>query len=161
MLSLGFTNLAEDNVKLIYVPCYLNGNDGIFNMSYYDLIPGFDLTMFASYYEPWGYTPLESIAFGVPTLTTDLAGFGQWIKDNFENETCGVNVIHRTDSNYSELVMTMADKVKEFYGKSESEISKLRAAAAKTSKCASWDNFIKYYLDVYSVAIQNSKKRKS
>ena len=161
MLSLGFTNLAEDNVKLIYVPCYLNGNDGIFNMSYYDLIPGFDLTMFASYYEPWGYTPLESIAFGVPTLTTDVAGFGQGIKDNFENETCGVNVIHRTDSNYSELVMTMADKVKEFYGKSESEISKLRAAAAKTSKCASWDNFIKYYLDVYSVAIQNSKKRKS
>ena len=116
--------------------------------------------MFASYYEPWGYTPLESIAFGVPTVTTDLAGFGQWIKDNFENESCGVSVIHRTDSNYSELVMTMADKVKAFYSMSDDEVAKLRAAASKTSKCASWENFIKYYQDVYSIAIKNSKSRK-
>ncbi len=160
MCSLGFTNLAEDNVKLIYVPCYLNGDDGIFNLCYYDLIPGFDLTVFASYYEPWGYTPLESIAFGVPTVTTDLAGFGQWIKDNFENEKCGTSVIHRSDSNYGELVHNMASKIKQIYNMPESEIKRLRTEAQKTAKVASWDNFIKYYQDVYSIALKNSKNRK-
>ena len=73
-----------------------------------------------------------------------MAGFGQWIKDNFENESCGVSVIHRTDSNYSELVMTMADKVKAFYAMNDADVAKLRAAASKTSKSASWENFIKF-----------------
>ncbi|MDR0766528.1 MAG: glycogen/starch synthase, partial [Odoribacteraceae bacterium] len=69
-------NGANDRVKVIFCPCYLSGNDGIFNLSYYDLLVGMDLTVFPSYYEPWGYTPLESLAFKVPTITTTLAGFG-------------------------------------------------------------------------------------
>ena len=159
MKHLGFTNFIEEHVKLIYVPCYLNGNDGIFNMSYYDLIPGFDLTVFASYYEPWGYTPLESIAFGVPTITTDLAGFGQWIKDNFENEKCGVKVIHRTDSNYSELVHEISDTIEQFSAMPEESAKILRKAAQRTAKQASWDNFIKFYQDVYSIALTNAQNR--
>ena len=59
-------NRKEDKVKIIFVPCYLDGNDGIFNMHYYDLLIGNDLTVFPSYYEPWGYTPTESLAFHVP-----------------------------------------------------------------------------------------------
>lgn len=159
MKSLGFTNFIEEHVKLIYVPCYLNGNDGIFDMSYYDLIPGFDLTVFASYYEPWGYTPLESIAFGVPTVTTDLAGFGQWIKDNFEGDKCGVKVIHRTDSNYSELVHEISSTIKHFAGMPAETHNALRKAAQRTAKEASWDNFIKYYQEVYSAALINAKNR--
>ena len=60
---------ASSKVKVIFVPTYLNQNDGIFNKNYYELLVGMDLTVFASYYEPWGYTPLESIAFSVPTIT--------------------------------------------------------------------------------------------
>ena len=75
---LGIMNAPTDKVKLIFIPCYLNGNDGIVNMSYYDVILGNDLCIYPSYYEPWGYTPLESIAFKVPCITTDLAGFGLW-----------------------------------------------------------------------------------
>ena len=59
----GLYNSAEQNVKVIFVPTYLSGNDGIFNLSYYDLLVGFDLTLFPSYYEPWGYTTMESAAF--------------------------------------------------------------------------------------------------
>ena len=76
--ALNFNNATGDKVKVYFVPSYLNGNDGVFNMSYYDLLVGLDLTIFPSYYEPWGYTPLESLAFSVPTLTTSLAGFGLW-----------------------------------------------------------------------------------
>ena len=100
--ALGFHNEPQDKVTVIDVPCYLNGNDGIFNMSYYDLLAGLDAAVFPSYYEPWGYTPLESAAFGVPTITTDLAGFGQWVLDRFgdDSDRYGVKVLHRTDSNY-------------------------------------------------------------
>ena len=76
----GFTNLAADKLKIIFVPCYLDGRDGIFNKPYYDLLIGMDATVYPSYYEPWGYTPLESIAFGIPTITTDLAGFVYGLK---------------------------------------------------------------------------------
>ena len=159
MRSLGFTNYIEDRVKLVYVPCYLNGSDGVFNMSYYDLIPGLDLSVFASYYEPWGYTPLESVAFGVPTITTDLAGFGQWVKDEYGDKECGVKVLHRTDSNYDELVHGIADTIEGVFVKSQSEIKTIRAAAQKVSKNASWDNFMKYYQEAYDVALKNAKNR--
>lgn len=159
MRSLGFTNYIEDRVKLVYVPCYLNGSDGVFNMCYYDLIPGLDLSVFASYYEPWGYTPLESVAFGVPTITTDLAGFGQWVKDEYGDKECGVKVLHRTDSNYDELVHGIADTIEGVFVKSQSEIKTIRAAAQKVSKNASWDNFMKYYQEAYDVALKNAKNR--
>lgn len=159
MKNLDFTNYVEDRVKLIYVPCYLNGDDGVFNVSYYDLIPGFDLTVFASYYEPWGYTPLESAAFGVPTVTTDLSGFGQWVKDNFEDGKCGVRVIHRTDSNYDELVHNIAGTMEKAYEMDPTAMKQLRKSVRKTAKEASWDNFIRYYQDVYSIALTKAKIR--
>ena len=81
MHYLGMHNSVYDKVKIIFVPSYLNGDDGIFNKNYYDLMLGNDLSVYASYYEPWGYTPLESIAFHVPTITTDLAGFGLLVKE--------------------------------------------------------------------------------
>ena len=79
------TNAPDTKVKIIFVPSYLNGDDGIFNMPYYDLLIGFDLTIFPSYYEPWGYTPLESLMFSIPTITTSLSGFGLWVRTYFEN----------------------------------------------------------------------------
>lgn len=78
-------NLKDDKVKIIFLPCYLTGNDGVINMSYYDLVLGNDLCIYPSYYEPWGYTPLEAIAFKVPCITTDLAGFGLWANSEKAN----------------------------------------------------------------------------
>jgi len=95
---LGIRNSKEDKVKIIFVPCYLDENDGVFDLSYYDLLLGYDLSVYPSYYEPWGYTPLESIAFHVPTVTTDLTGFGLWIQSIRTQHGLedGVKVIHRS-----------------------------------------------------------------
>ena len=160
MNYLGMHNAHNENVYVIYVPSYLNGDDGIFNMSYYELIPGLDCTVFASYYEPWGYTPLESVAFGVPTITTDLAGFGQWVLADFDNafEVCGVKVLHRTDSNYSELVDQIAYNVYALFSDSAIDIAKVRNAAMATSKAASWDNFVPMYVEAYDQALENLHK---
>ena len=108
--ALGFGQNPNSDVQVVYVPCYLNGNDGIFNLAYYDMLGGMDATAFPSYYEPWGYTPLESVAFGVPTVTTSLSGFGQWVLSDCQNgfENSGVEVITRGDSNYHEVVGSLA-----------------------------------------------------
>jgi glycosyltransferase involved in cell wall biosynthesis len=117
-----FRNAAGDKVKVLFIPCYLNGKDGIFNKTYYELLSGFDLTVFPSYYEPWGYTPLESIAFGVPTITTSLSGFGSWVTAQKlgHDLSDGVAVVNRTDHNYTEVVKKIAWSILDFAGKSES-----------------------------------------
>lgn len=155
--QVGF-NTNEGNVHVIYVPSYLQGDDGILNMTYYDILAGLDLTVFPSYYEPWGYTPLESVAFSVPTITTDLAGFGQWVLDSFGTDaiSCGVKVVHRSDSNYDETVHTIADSIYNVYKMSPDEILAVRCAAKNTASHASWVKFIDYYLDVYHQALEQN-----
>jgi glycosyltransferase involved in cell wall biosynthesis len=155
---LDFLNHPDFNTKIIFVPSYLNGNDGVFNLPYYDLLSGLDLTVFPSYYEPWGYTPLESIAFGVPTITTNLAGFGLWAKEEGvtgNDFSKGVEVVERTDSNYFDV----AEKIKENILKQVTEldskqISRNKKAAQTLSKKASWSQFIEYYLDAYDIALK-------
>ena len=153
--DLGFHNEGLDMVTVIDVPSYLNGADGIIDMSYYDLLPGLDAAVFPSYYEPWGYTPLESAAFGVPTITTDLAGFGQWVLDNYGDNPakCGVKVIHRTDGNYGETVHAVAASLVKLYEMKPKEAEQIGKVAHATSKVASWDNFIKYYDLAYAQAL--------
>ncbi len=159
--ALGIHNEPQDLVSVINVPSYLNGNDGVFNMSYYDLLSGLDAAVFPSYYEPWGYTPLESAAFGVPTITTDLAGFGQWVLDNFgdDSDMSGVKVVHRTDGNYADTVQTVVSGLINLYMMEPKMMKTVRNGARKTSKAASWDNFINYYDNAYSQALDVARLR--
>ena len=147
-------------MKIIFIPSYLEKNDGIFNKTYYDILIGFDLTVFPSYYEPWGYTPLESVAFGIPTITTDLSGFGQWVSKKTENITTGVGIVHRTDENYHEVAENIAEMVLQFAEKSDAEVEKIRAKASKTAQKALWKNFIKYYEKAFTIALKNNKQNR-
>lgn len=158
---LGMNNRAEDKVKVIFVPCYLDGNDGIFNKHYYDVLLGQDLSVYPSYYEPWGYTPLESVAFKVPTVTTDLAGFGIWVNGlkNQHGIDDGVEVIHRSDYNYFEVADAIKDTIVRFSGKSDAEVKTIRKRAAQVAEQALWKHFITYYYEAYDVALRNAQKR--
>lgn len=160
---LGFHNTADDKVVMIYVPCYLDGTDGLFGgMTYYDLLPALDATVFPSYYEPWGYTPLESVAFGVPTITTTLAGFGQWVNVTFgENafELSGVHVNERNDGNYTSLCEAIATQLIELERTDAATEGKLRKAASTTADLASWKHFIAYYQTAYADAMRHAEER--
>jgi glycosyltransferase involved in cell wall biosynthesis len=155
-------NRLDDKVKVIFLPCYLDGNDGILNLNYYDVVLGNDLCIYPSYYEPWGYTPLEAIAFKVPCITTDLAGFGRWANKEFGHEgriTDGVKVIHRTDYNYSEVADMIKDAVSYYSNLTDKEIEKCRKQAGDLSKKALWKEFIKYYYEAYDIALRRAAKR--
>ena len=156
-------NRKDEKVKVIFLPCYLDGKDGILNMTYYDIVLGNDLCIYPSYYEPWGYTPLEAIAFKVPCITTDLAGFGQWVNSTVGHEgqlMDGVKVIHRTDYNYSEVADAIKDTVAEFSAMTKKQVSDARSAADKLSKKALWSEFIKYYHEAYDIALRKAESRK-
>lgn len=152
MRDVNFANKPDDQLMVIDVPCYLNGHDGVIGLSYYDVLVGLDLTVFPSYYEPWGYTPLESIAFGVPTITTNLAGFGQWVLDRCGHDASasGVTVLRRTDSNYGETVHALAAELMQYYHLSPADKQRRNRAAQATSRQAQWQQFIAYYQQAYS-----------
>ena len=155
-------NREEDRVKLIFLPCYLTGDDGIINMPYYDVILGNDLCIYPSYYEPWGYTPLEAVAFHVPCITTDLAGFGLWANQELGHQggiADGVKVIHRTDYNYSEVADIIKETVAAYSNLTPEEVELARRNAADLSKRALWREFIKYYYEAYDIALRKAGER--
>ena len=152
--ELKFNNAIGDKVKVYFIPSYLNGNDGIFNMPYYDILCGLDLAMFPSYYEPWGYTPLEALAFRVPTLTTTLAGFGLWVKDHYGKDHPGITVLERNDSNYSDVVDGVVDRVREIASLDSDKRAEYRENARDVASIALWDNQIVYYKKAYSIALE-------
>lgn len=154
----GLSNAPENNIKVVYVPVYLDGEDGIFNLKYYDLLIGFDLSVFPSYYEPWGYTPLESIAFGIPTVTTSLAGFGLWVREHFTNQE-SVCVIERTDHNDEEVVSNIANAI-EFYSNCDTnKKAAINATAMQIAQKALWTNLYENYLNAYDIALSKSDMR--
>lgn len=159
------SNRLEEKVKIIFVPCYLDGKDGIFDMSYYDVLIGNDLSIYASYYEPWGYTPLESVAFHVPCITTSLSGFGMWankIKGEGQLSTLkdGVEVIPRTDYNYNEVADGIVRSLLEYAAWNKNAVNAARRNAAELSEKALWKHFIQQYYDAYDVALQKAQLRK-
>ena len=143
---------ADSKVKVLFVPSYLQGVDGIFSMNYYECLAGMDLTVFASYYEPWGYTPLESVAFSIPTVTTSLAGFGKWVEDLVGGHK-GVTVIARNDSNDASVVEAIADVVERYAVMGTKEYEDTRKSAYEVSQSALWKNFVNNYTEAYGVAL--------
>ena len=157
MRALGTSGKA----KFIFVPSYLDCSDGIINISYYDLLPAIDLTVFGSYYEPWGYTPLESIAFGVPTITTDKAGFGEWSRElgDCSLEKTGVAVLNRNDDNYEANADEISNLILGFMRSSKETKSRARLNAFDTAAKAEWKEFIKYYEEAFRIAAANAAQR--
>ena len=157
----GFTNNSSDKIKIIFVPCYLSGSDGIFNTPYYDLLIGMDATVYPSYYEPWGYTPMESIAFGIPTITTNLAGFGLWAKHFVSGNSLseGVMVLERTDFNYFEVTDSIAEAILDLSLKNKSERAEIQKRCFALTREATWSKFILHYQESFHKALVNKDKR--
>lgn len=162
MRSLDMLNRKYDKVKTIFIPCYLTGDDGIVDLPYFDVTLGNDLSVYPSYYEPWGYTPLESTAFHVPTITTNLSGFGLWVNSEIGRNgeiADGVKVIHRTDYNYSDVANAIKETIVQYANMSDDEVKSARDNASKLSKRALWKQFIVYYEQAYDLALRKAAAR--
>ena len=142
---------TAQHIYPIFVPTYLDVHDGILGLPYYDLLSALDLTLFPSYYEPWGYTPLESIAYGVPTVTTDLSGFGQAILELYGEQATdslhhGVQVIPRRDHDDASVTKALATILDRATAGLPQACYK---QARKTASHALWTHYYDYYIEAY------------
>ena len=151
--ELGLDNKEENKVKIILFPAYLNGADGLFNKEYYDLITGTHLGIFPSYYEPWGYTPLESAALGIPTLTTDIGGFGRFIQEHNEEEK-GIYIIKRDFQKKQKTIQDLYNVLKEFTNYTHSERVEHKIKAKKLASLADWKDLINNYVEAHNYALK-------
>jgi len=165
--SAKLTNSPSDKVKVVFVPSYLTGNDGVVNLGYFDALIGLDLTAYPSYYEPWGYTPMESLAFRVPTITTSLTGFGDWVKTNFPKIGKAVGIIERTNGNNQVYASKMTElMLKTFSGKDAGVLTDKadnynalvhknqldsRNEASKIAAKALWNSQIENYFGAFNI----------
>ncbi|GAB7140426.1 hypothetical protein RsTz2092_03740 [Deferribacterales bacterium RsTz2092] len=156
---LGLDNKSENNVKFIFVPAMLDGNDGFLNLSYYNLLAASDLGVFPSWYEPWGYTPEESIAYSVPTVTTDLAGFGIWVREAGSDDKRGVHIISRKQTADEEVLRSLVQVLKEYSLIDFNELTARRKIAHDIAQNCSWEQFFPYYISAYGFALDKAADR--
>lgn len=158
--ALSFHNEHGERVHVVHVPIYLDGTDPLIRQRYSDLLPGADLGVFPSFYEPWGYTPLEAVACGVPAITTDRAGFGRWVGRQGDNRRTGVRVLAREGVAFDEVGRALTDVLVEFIDLDEDARDSLRAACLRTAALTSWSHFIQHYETAHTMALEAGAQRR-
>ncbi|HYD03446.1 MAG TPA: glycogen/starch synthase [Alphaproteobacteria bacterium] len=157
----GLLNRKEDKIKVIIEPVYLDGNDGFIELNYYDAIVGCHLGLFPSYYEPWGYTPLESIALGVPAVTTDLSGFGLFAKNSLKNNELnsnGLSVLSRFKKSEEEVINNFCDIMHNFLKLNHQQRVTCKINAKSFSTNADWKIFVNNYINAHNMALSKVGK---
>jgi glycogen(starch) synthase len=152
----GLRNLPDDKVKIIYYPSYLRRGDGLLNLDYDEIVSGCHLGIFPSLYEPWGYTPLETAASGVITITTDLTGFADFIKKNidFNQNVQGVYILKRKNRRDSDVVEDLSNLMLGIAKLNKSLRVENKLEARRIASYCSWDKLINYYLELYNIALK-------
>ena len=154
----GLQNDAKDMVKVMFVPAYLNGSDGIFNMTYSEFLAAFDFSVFPSYYEPWGYTPLESVALGIPTLTSDVSGFGKFVQQECVGNEA-VTVVPRKEGDINKVIDDIVSALRHFLALTDKGMAEISDAALQVADKLLWKDLIVNYQKAWDVALEKSGGR--
>ena len=154
-------NRQEDKVKVILYPVYLSTNDRLLGLNIEQSTQGSHLGVFPSYYEPWGYTPLECAANGVMTITTDLAGFGIFIKQQSnQNEFPGIMVLERENKAHEGIVKGLYEMLLTFVTMPRNERIPKKAQAKYLASLADWKILIKNYVKAHNLALEKFSSQK-
>lgn len=152
-------NNADDKVKVVYHPDFIVSTNPLFGLDYGQFVRGCHLGVFPSYYEPWGYTPLECMARGVPTVTSDLSGFGDYMMQIMRDyEQWGVSVVNRKSQNYQESAEQLANMLFKFTQQTQRDRITQRNRVESIADTFDWSNLRGYYDTAHELAI--IKKRK-
>lgn len=150
----GLTNKKDNPVKVILFPVYLDGNDGLLNLSYYDAIAGCHLGVFPSYYEPFGYTPLEGAACGVPSVTTDLSGYGRYMLPYITNDAqSGIWVIKRHKRSREEAIAELSTLFYRYAQSDKHDRAQTKVNAQVLAKLCDWRTLIDNYIEAHNLSL--------
>ncbi len=153
--SANLVNNEDDRVKIVYHPDFINYTNPLFSMEYPQFVRGCHMGVFPSYYEPWGYTPLECLARGVPAITSDLAGFGDYVQQNVKDpHMSGIYVVKRDERSFDDAAGQLANKLYNFIRLSRRERINLRNKVEASAQLFDWENLTKYYDQAYEMCVK-------
>jgi len=153
----GLFNTAQDRVKVVYHPEFIVSTNPLFGMDYEEFVRGCHLGVFPSYYEPWGYTPAECTVMGVPSVCSNLSGFGAYVQAHVEDhEHKGLFVVNRRDVGADESVGQLARILHEFTRLSRRERIALRNRTERLSELFDWNNLYSYYRQAHDLALSRA-----
>ena len=152
-------NNPEDKVKVVYHPDFIVSTNPLFGLDYGQFVRGCHLGVFPSYYEPWGYTPLECMARGVPTVTSDLSGFGDYMMQIMRDyEQWGVSVVNRKTQTYQESAEQLANLLFKFVQQTQRDRITQRNRVESIADTFDWSNLRSYYDTAHELAIIKKKR---
>jgi len=151
-------NNPDDKVKIVYHPDFIVSTNPLFGLDYGQFVRGCNLGIFPSYYEPWGYTPLECIARGVPTITSDLSGFGDYMMQIMRDyEHWGVMVVNRKTQDFYKAAEQLSEMLLKFVKQSLRERITQRNRVESISDTFDWSNLRTYYDTSHDLALKRRK----
>ncbi len=150
-------NAADDPVKIVFHPEFVTATSPLINLDYTDFVRGCHLGIFTSYYEPWGYTPMESVALGVPAVTTDLSGFGAYVQRHIEDaKQQGIFVLNRRSKDFESSTNDLVQYLMEFVALNRRERIELRNRAERLSELFDWSALVSPYHEAHDLALQRT-----
>jgi len=148
-------NNAHDRVKIVYHPDFIAATNPLLSLDYGQFVRGCHMGIFPSYYEPWGYTPLECIARGVPAVTSDLSGFGDYVVNKMAGKAGkGIFVVKRRNRSFEDAVNQLTDYLFEYVQVSQRDRIALRNQVESSSEEFDWKNLTRYYIKAYELAVE-------
>ena len=149
-------NRKEDRVKVIFYPIYLTGADNLMDLNYDESVLGSHLGVFPSYYEPWGYTPLETAALSVASVTTDFSGFGRYIANDPERKNVGIFITEMFGKNTEEKADNLFKTIYEFGTFTKRERIRNKVEAQKLASLVDWKILVQNYIKAHKLAIERA-----
>jgi glycogen(starch) synthase len=150
----GLFNAADDPVKVVFHPQFVTAISPLISLDYEQFVRGCHLGIFPSYYEPWGYTPMESIAMGLPAVTTDLSGFGAYVQRQIpDHEEQGIYVLNRRTAGFDDAVNELVQRLLNFVRMNRRQRIELRNRVERLSEMFDWSVLIRHYNDAHDLAL--------
>ncbi|EGG00124.1 family 3 glycosyltransferase [Melampsora larici-populina 98AG31] len=150
-------NGSSDRVKVIFHPEFLNSNNPILGLDYEEFVRGCHLGVFPSYYEPWGYTPAECTVMGVPSITTNLSGFGCFMDELIENpQEYGIYIVDRRMKSVEDSVNQLTDQMYDFCTKTRRQRINQRNRTERLSDLLDWKSLGLEYSKARQLALRRA-----
>jgi len=150
----GLANAKEDRVKIVFYPSYLSESDRLLNLSMQEAIQGCHLGVFPSYYEPWGYTPIEAAAEGVASITSDLSGLGRYLLRLPRDSRCpGIFIVNNFGKKESDVVEQLEEMLYNYAALSGHERVENKINARELVEYFDWETLVENYIEAHNKAI--------
>lgn len=150
-------NKESDRVKIVFHPEFISSNNPVLSLDYEDFVRGCHLGVFPSYYEPWGYTPAECTVMGVPSITTNLSGFGCYMENLIEDcSQYGIYIVDRRFQGVNDSVEQLVNYMDNFTQMSRRQRINQRNRTERLSDLLDWKRMGREYTKARNLALRRA-----